>query len=102
LDWVILTIHRRSERVKVVVRLIGSLSSEGIMKVQADLMATMDELVNDSFQGASERDLLVEYECSRGKFSREQEPMEVLDRIIKTMQHKMFRVKALLEQVLQP
>jgi hypothetical protein len=72
------------------------------MKVQADLMATMDELVNDSFQGASKRDLLVEYECSRGKFSREQEPMEVLDRIIKTMQHKMFRVKALLEQVLQP
>jgi hypothetical protein len=57
--------------VKVFVQLVVSLTHEGTMKLKANLMGAMGDLINDLFERAGERDQLVECECPQDKFNTE-------------------------------
>jgi hypothetical protein len=62
------------------------------MKLKSDVVGEMDHLVHDSLQ----------FQCFLHNLRSEQELKRVLDWAIQAIQRKANRVKALVEQVLQP
>jgi hypothetical protein len=73
LDWAIQIMKCKAKRVNELIWVVYSLSRDGVMKLKIELVGKMDDLVNDSFYGQGEMDHLVECECLRGKFNRDQE-----------------------------